>query len=292
VTSFRFVTLGTIELPGVSGIDPAASASSRVLQEEAHPMKLLMKLALSALTAAAVLAQEVPPVGTASAVPMVGENLTVTAWTDKTPPEAAVGDVLKVSFRTNAEALCYVVVVGTTGKSDLLFPNKKESDNKVAPDMERTVPGQAGYRIRVAGPPGNEVVIVVASRKAIPVYESLSLIAPRKLAGPLTLSGAVSRDLSLEADAAAQAPVDLEAFLAELERAGQVARGRDLAHAVVVLKVKEGAGPGAAPEAAAPPPPSGEPTALPPTGEPTALPPTVPEAPAPEPVASPAATNP
>lgn len=217
-----------------------------------------LALATSTLPAAA---QEAPidtlPVGTASAVPVPGAGLTVTAWTDKAAGEAPVGDLLKVSFRTSAEARCYVIAVGTSGKSDLLFPNKKETDNKVAADLERTIPGEPTYRIRIAGPPGKEVVIVLACTKALPVYENLSLIAPRKVAGALTMPGTVSRDLTLESTtpgaAITEAPVDLEPFLAELERAGHVVRGQDLAHAVVVLTVKDAVASAAPPSAAAPP---------------------------------------
>lgn len=210
--------------------------------------------------------QEVPPVepsvGTASAVPVLGAGLTVTAWTDKPAAEIPVGDLLKVSFRTSAEAQCYVIAVGTTGKSDLLFPNKKETDNRVAADVARTIPGDPGYRIRIAGPPGKEVVIVLACTKALPVYENLSLIAPRKVAGALTMTGAVARDLTLESTTpggATEPPVDLEPFLSELERAGHVTRGQDLAHAVMVLTVKDAiaAATPASPAASAPAAPEG-----------------------------------
>lgn len=238
-------------------------------REEVIVVKRLLVLVLLALTMCPVpgAGQEAPigepSVGTASAIPMVGAGLTVTARTDKATAEVPIGDVMKVSFRTSAEALCYVIVVGTSGKSDLLFPNKKETDNKVAADVERTIPGDPSYRVRVAGPPGKEVVIVLACTKAIPVYENLSLIAPRKVAGALTMTGAVGRDLTLESTAnpgATEAPVDLEPFLAELERAGHVTRGQDLAHAVLVLTVKDPAAAGTPPSVGAPPPvaPGGE----------------------------------
>ena len=186
-------------------------------------------------------AQEVPvdapAVGTASAVPVTAPGLTIAAWTDKAAGEASVGDVLKVSFRTSAEAQVYVIVVGTSGKSDLLFPNKKETDNKVPADVERTVPGYSSYRVRVSGPPGKEVVIAVACTKALPVYESLSLIAPRKVAGALTMTGAVGRDMTLESTTpggAGAPPADLEPAPAELERTGHVPRGREPSAADVV----------------------------------------------------------
>lgn len=255
-----------------------------------------LALATSVLPAAAQDAPtDVPSVGTASAIPVPGAGLTVTAWTDKAGGEVPVGELLKVSFRTSAEARCYVIAVGTSGKSDLLFPNKKETDNKVAADVERTVPGEPSYRIRIAGPPGKEVVIVIACTKALPVYENLSLIAPRKVAGALTMTGAVGRDLTLESTtpgaAATEAPVDLEPFLAELERAGHVARGQDLAHAVVVLTVKDSVAVAPPPSAAPPLAPEGG--LAPAVAEPLPIeevpPLAAPESPAPP---SPAATNP
>lgn len=137
-------------------------------------MKRLLVLVLLALTMCPVpgAGQEAPigepSVGTASAIPMVGAGLTVTARTDKATAEVPIGDVMKVSFRTSAEALCYVIVVGTSGKSDLLFPNKKETDNKVAADVERTVPGQPSCRIRNAGPPGARTRTPIFDRERWP----------------------------------------------------------------------------------------------------------------------------
>lgn len=188
------------------------------------------------------------PAPVASATDAAGSaaptGLAIKAHHDKASGEAAVGEAIKVSFEAATDANVYVIGVGTSGQSDLIFPNKKESSSRVVGGVERTVPGpDARYRVTVSGPPGVETVIVLACTKEIDVYKHLSLIAPRKQASALTLTAPpmtlANKDLNLVEDPAGpNGTVRLDEFFAALEREEHVTRPRDLACTVFTLTVK------------------------------------------------------
>lgn len=180
----------------------------------------------------------------ASPVAPPAAGLRLRAWTDRTGQEVSVGESLKISVQPTADCYAYVICVGTSGKSDLLFPNRKEPDNRVGGGQERAVPGNAaGYRVAVAGPPGTETLLVLACARQLDVYPHLSLIAPRRTASALTLTGQpttlANKDLVLEGDdSGPPRTVRFEDFLAEVQRTGHVTLDRDLAVVVVNLNVK------------------------------------------------------
>lgn len=211
---------------------PAAPASPAAAQEPFSPADRIWPSPEPDAPAATV-AQPAPP---SPADP----GISLKARIDRTG-EVAVGESISVTVQPAAACYVYILCLGTSGQSDLLFPNKKETDNHFTAGQERTIPGPtAGYKVQVAGPAGTESVIVIASTKPLDVYQHLALIAPRKQAEALTLvdpsTVLAQKDLSLVATPAGS--VHLDDFFTALERTGQIAARKDIAHTILTLTVK------------------------------------------------------
>ena len=102
-------------------------------------------------------------------------DLRVEAWTDRT--DYKPGEILNLFVKTNMDAHVWVVDVGTSGKVHILFPNKFQTSNKVLAHQVVQIPGaDANWRIKVGGPPGQELIKVIATTKAD------AIIDPTKLA--------------------------------------------------------------------------------------------------------------
>ena len=87
-------------------------------------------------------------------------------------PGYRIGDFVTLHFV--AERDCYVTVFDftTSGSIHVLFPNSFIPDNKVKAGREYAFPdAQAGFKIRVKGPPGIERLKLFATTKDIPLFE-------------------------------------------------------------------------------------------------------------------------
>ncbi|MBI5038556.1 MAG: DUF4384 domain-containing protein [Nitrospirae bacterium] len=94
----------------------------------------------------------------------------VKVWTDKN--RFQIGE--PITFYLSADRDCYITLLdqGTSGTLRVLFPNPYQRDNFIHAGKTYPVPGlEAGYEIRVDGPPGIERVKVIASlnRSQLPV---------------------------------------------------------------------------------------------------------------------------
>lgn len=213
---------------------PEAPASPAAAQEPFSPADPIWPSPEPDAPAATV-AQPAPP----SAAPP-DPGISLKARIDRTG-EVAVGETISVTVQPAVACYVYILCLGTSGQSDLLFPNKKETDNHFTAGQERTIPGPtAGYKVKVSGPAGTESVIVLASARPLDVYQHLALIAPRKQAEALTLvdpsTVLAQKDLTLVATPPGS--VHLDDFFAALERSGQIAARKDIAHTILTLTVK------------------------------------------------------
>jgi len=104
-------------------------------------------------------------------------SFNVRLWADKgqSPteiPAYRIGDFVTLHFV--AERDCYVTIFDftTSGSIHVLFPNSFIPDNKVKAGREYVFPDeQAGFKIRVKGPPGIERLKLFATTKDIPLFE-------------------------------------------------------------------------------------------------------------------------
>jgi len=94
----------------------------------------------------------------------------VKVWTDKN--RFQIGE--PVTFYLSADRDCYVTLLdqGTSGTLRILFPNPYHRDNFIHAGKTYTVPEpEAGYEVRVSGPPGVERLKAIAflNKSQLPV---------------------------------------------------------------------------------------------------------------------------
>lgn len=78
---------------------------------------------------------------------------------------ARIGDVVQFGFTAEQDCYLTMINVGTSGKVTVLFPNKYRPDGRVEAGVvyQTETPGDMPFRIRAVGPPGRELVKVVAT---------------------------------------------------------------------------------------------------------------------------------
>jgi TolB-like protein len=120
-----------------------------------------------------------------------------------------------IELRVAVEKDCYVTVFdfATSGSIHVLFPNSFQRDNKLIAEREYNIPGkQAGYKIRVKGPPGIERLKVFATTQDIPLFaedysqESFRSITPESFSTTRDLQAVVD---SLDKNAWAETHLEL-----------------------------------------------------------------------------------
>jgi uncharacterized protein DUF4384 len=173
--------------------------------------RLRLLLAVAALTASASLASaetaeemardlvpaQKPLYELGGLTPEAGSE--VEAWVDRPERTYAVGQQLKVFVRPRQTSYVTVLNVGTSGRVAVIFPNFHQRDMEVRAGQTVSIPAnRADWKIDIAGPPGIEVINVIASRKPLKLPEILRLTsaAPEQPLLSLGRSGEdVARDL-------------------------------------------------------------------------------------------------
>ena len=101
----------------------------------------------------------------------------IEAWLDDETgaaeiPSRRIGDCVTLCFKADRD--CYVTLFDftTSGSIHVLFPNAFAPDNHVRAGRTYRLPKEdAGYKIRVNGPPGIERVKFFATAKDVPLFE-------------------------------------------------------------------------------------------------------------------------
>ncbi|MDK2922930.1 MAG: hypothetical protein PWQ90_371 [Pseudothermotoga sp.] len=114
-------------------------------------------------------------------VPQPSE-LEVKVWLNK--PEGAVyqvGESLNIYFKANKS--CYVLIydIRTDGKITLLFPNKYDSNNYIAPNVTYKLPISNLYSFKVSPPEGKEFIQIIASTSFIPIIQQLKDLGTKQM---------------------------------------------------------------------------------------------------------------
>ena len=96
----------------------------------------------------------------------------VEAWVDNPDLLYRVGQQLKVYVRPKQTSYITVLNVGSSGKVSVIFPNFYQRDSHVHAGQTVAIPADtAGWRIDVAGPPGVEVIKIIATRERLDLAE-------------------------------------------------------------------------------------------------------------------------
>jgi uncharacterized protein DUF4384 len=137
-------------------------------------------------------------------------ELALEAWVDNPERLYSVGQQLKVFVRPKRTSYITVLNVGSSGRVAVIFPNFHQRDMQVRGGQIVMIPaGSANWRIDVAGPPGVEVIKIIASREPLTLPEILRL-ASTTLEQPLMSLGRsgeeVARDLVAQIVAPSRTP--------------------------------------------------------------------------------------
>ncbi|MEW6684441.1 MAG: DUF4384 domain-containing protein [Nitrospirota bacterium] len=82
-----------------------------------------------------------------------------------------IGDTMTFFYRANRDVHITLIDVGTSGRMQIVFPNKSSSDQLVAGGRVHMVPEEdAGFTIHVQGPPGVERIKVIATERPFSVW--------------------------------------------------------------------------------------------------------------------------
>lgn len=119
------------------------------------------------------------------------DGVSVDAWVDNPDRVYAVGQRLKVFVRPKETSYITVLNVGSSGRVAVIFPNFYQRDMRVRAGQIVRIPAEgSNWHIDVAGPPGVEVIKIIASR------EPLRLRELEKLTGTTEEQPIVSLDRS------------------------------------------------------------------------------------------------
>jgi hypothetical protein len=103
-------------------------------------------------------------------------GLAIDAWVDRPEHVYAVGQQLRVFVRPKQTAYITVMNIGTSGRVAVIFPNFHQRDMQVQAGHTVAIPADgASWKIHIAGPPGIEVIKIIASKAPLNLPEILKL---------------------------------------------------------------------------------------------------------------------
>ncbi len=130
-------------------------------------------------------------------------DLMVSAWVDRADKTYRVGDTLTLFVKVNQDAYIHVIDVGTSGKVTIVFPNEHQTDNRVRAYQVVQIPARdAGFRFRVGGAAGAELLKIIATNSPEPLFAQQQAVAVGPFRQLDAGAEAVARDLGVEIDAA------------------------------------------------------------------------------------------
>jgi hypothetical protein len=129
-------------------------------------------------------------------------HIEVDAWVDNPHLTYAVGQPLRVMVRPRRDAYITIVDVGSSGRVSVLYPNHYQRDARVRGGSTVMIPSdRAEWQVKVSGPPGIDLIQVIASQNPLTLPELNSLVRTSE-ANPLISLGRsaedVARDLTVQ----------------------------------------------------------------------------------------------
>lgn len=103
-------------------------------------------------------------------------DMTVSAWVDQEDNTYAIGEQLTLSVLASEDAYLTIINIGTDGQTTVIFPNQFQTNSFVPADQVVTVPAaDADFILRMSGPPGTDLIRVIASDTPFPILEGVDL---------------------------------------------------------------------------------------------------------------------
>jgi hypothetical protein len=153
-----------------------------------------------------------------------------------------------LSLKISVSEDCYVTIidVGTSGKANVLFPNKAHSPNNfIKKGQIYTIPENNTYTLKAKSPYGDEYILAIASRKNVDVVPYLgAVVLPTIMYVTPQGKQVSSKDISLEANPTAvpqETPLNIQAFqpfYATVSQAINVPVGPDFGTAICRVKIR------------------------------------------------------
>ncbi|HEY6257113.1 MAG TPA: DUF4384 domain-containing protein [Xanthobacteraceae bacterium] len=129
-------------------------------------------------------------------------HIDVDAWVDKPGRVYSIGQPLRVMVHPFQDAYITVVDVGSSGRVAILYPNHFQTGARVRAGSTVSIPlKSAPWQIKVGGPPGIDLIQVIASRHPITLPELNELVRSTADSPTVTLGRSaadVARDLILQ----------------------------------------------------------------------------------------------
>ena len=100
-----------------------------------------------------------------SSRPDAGSARQLDSVPDERLVQARIGDIIRLNFRANRDCYMTAINVGTSGRVTVLFPNQYQTDGWIQGGKvyQTETRGEMPFKIRAAGPPGRELVKVIAT---------------------------------------------------------------------------------------------------------------------------------
>jgi len=93
-------------------------------------------------------------------------------WTDKKDATYKVGDPVVFYFKATKDCRLTLFNVGTSGKVQILFPNKYQKDNLVKAGKVYRIPAKkARWEYKTQGPAGVDLVKAIATLEKVPLVK-------------------------------------------------------------------------------------------------------------------------
>jgi len=128
-----------------------------------------------------------------------GWSASVDAWVDDPDRTYRVGQRLKLYVRPKDTSYITVLNVGSSGRVSVIYPNYYQRDMRVRAGQTVRIPAEgSNWHIDVQGPPGVEVIQVIASKEPLRLAELQRLAGSTEQQPLLSLdrsSDEVARDL-------------------------------------------------------------------------------------------------
>ena len=125
-------------------------------------------------------------------------SLKVDVWVDSRDQSYRPGDSVKITVRANEDAYVSIINVGSSGKSHVIFPNKIDRHNKVTAHQVLELPSSDAYRFAVGGPPGLDLIKVIATKKPHRITADNQLAEAGHFQSYQGSAASLARDLSVE----------------------------------------------------------------------------------------------
>jgi len=102
---------------------------------------------------------------------------------DHADAKYAIGDLIRVSVRSERDGYLYLLWVDSASNISCVFPNNIEQSNRIKADEEVSVPAAgSGYKLRIAPPTGNEILKAIVTESPLQSMQHDRLIGGEKTA--------------------------------------------------------------------------------------------------------------